>query len=70
VGGRAAAGRDHRGPTEEASMTGFKQPILKELTDQQVRFAPPARRQEQVSKAEKLLAEIDPGRVYPYSFIC
>src|SRR5262249_39343108 len=48
----------------------FKQLALKELTDQQVRFAPPARRQEQVGKAERLLAEVDPERVYPYQFVC
>ncbi len=51
-------------------MTEFKHSALKELTDQQVRFAPPVRRQEQVARAEKLLAEVDPGRVYPYQFVC
>ena len=44
-------------------MTDFTHPALKELTDQQVRFAPAARRQEQVARAEQLLAEVDPGRV-------
>ncbi|MFO0848575.1 MAG: sigma-70 family RNA polymerase sigma factor [Gemmataceae bacterium] len=51
-------------------MTTFTQPALKELTDQQVRFAPPARRQEQVSRAEGLLAEIDADRLYPYEWVC
>jgi RNA polymerase primary sigma factor len=51
-------------------MTGFKHPALAELTDQQVRFAPPARRQEQLARAEKLLAELDPAKQYPYQFIC
>jgi RNA polymerase primary sigma factor len=51
-------------------MTAFKHTALRELTDQQVRFAPPARRTEQVAKAEKLLTEIDPNRVYPYQFVC
>ena len=51
-------------------MTNFIHATLRELTDQQVRFAPPAKRQEQVAKADKLLAEIDPSRVYPYSFVC
>jgi RNA polymerase primary sigma factor len=51
-------------------VTDFKHRALKELTDQQVRFAPPPRRQEQVAKAERLLAEVDPARVYPYQFVC
>lgn len=51
-------------------MTDFKYPALRELTDQQVRFAPVARRQEQVARAEKLLAEVDPQRIYPYQFVC
>ena len=38
-------------------MTGFKNPALKQLTDQQVRFAPPARCLEQRTRAQKLLAE-------------
>jgi RNA polymerase primary sigma factor len=48
----------------------FKQPALKQLTDQQVRFAPPARRREQVARAEKLLGEVEPTRSYPYQFVC
>jgi RNA polymerase primary sigma factor len=51
-------------------MTTFKNPALKQLTDQQVRFAPPARRLDQLHRAERLLAEIDPARLYPYQFIC
>ena len=51
-------------------MTNFKHPALKELTDQQVRFAPPARRLEQLRRAERLLAEIDPDKQYPYQFVC
>src|SRR5262249_26976427 len=50
--------------------TAFKQPALKQLADQQVRFAPPARRQEQAARARKLLAELDPARQYPYQFVC
>jgi RNA polymerase primary sigma factor len=48
----------------------FKIAELKELADQQVRFAPPARRQEQMDRAEKLLDEIESGKEYPYQFIC
>jgi RNA polymerase sigma factor (sigma-70 family) len=48
----------------------FKNPALKQLTDQQVRFAPPVRRMEQLARAERLLAEIDAGKAYPYQFVC
>ncbi len=51
-------------------MSAFKYLALKELTEQQTRYAPPARRQEQVTRAEKLLAEIDPSRSYPYQYVC
>lgn len=51
-------------------MSNFKSQALKQLTDQQVRFAPPAVRAEQLARAEQLLAEIDPGKQYPYSFVC
>src|SRR5258708_6636918 len=51
-------------------MDRYKTQAIKELTDQQVRFAPPARRLEQLNRAERLLAEIDPNRQYPYQFIC
>ena len=51
-------------------MNEFKQTVLSELTDQQVRFAPLARRTEQLAKAEKLLAEIAAEKVYPYQFVC
>jgi len=51
-------------------MRTFKNPALKQLTDQQVRFAPPARRLEQLQRAERLLAEFDPSRQYPYQFVC
>jgi len=39
---------------------------LKELAEQQTRYAPPARRQAQVAAAQKLLAEIEPAKSYPY----
>ena len=48
----------------------FRAPALKELTDQQVRFAPAARRREQVARAAKLLGELDTAKVYPYQFVC
>jgi RNA polymerase primary sigma factor len=48
----------------------YKQQALKELADQQVRFAPPPRRLEQLKRAEQLLTEIEPSRAYPYQFVC
>jgi len=51
-------------------VTGFKHPALKQLTDQQVRFAPPARRLEQMARAKQLLAEVEVGKRYPYQYIC
>src|SRR4051794_29419307 len=48
----------------------FKCPALKELTEQQTRYAPPARRQEQVARAQKLVAETEPGKKYPYQYVC
>jgi RNA polymerase sigma factor (sigma-70 family) len=43
---------------------------MKELTQQQVRFAPPPRRAEQLARAERLLAEIESERDYPYQYVC
>jgi RNA polymerase sigma factor (sigma-70 family) len=51
-------------------VTTFKHPALKQLTDQQVRFVPPARRMDQLSRAEQLLAAIDPEKHYPYQYVC
>src|SRR5690349_11077820 len=51
-------------------VSAFEIEALKQLTDQQVRFAPPARRLEQLARAERLLAEIDLGKNYPYQFVC
>lgn len=51
-------------------MTEFKNPILKELTEQQTRFAPVVRRQAQIANAQRLLREIEPGKAYPYQYVC
>ncbi len=51
-------------------MTQFVQPVLRELTDQQVRFAPANRRTEQLERAERLLGEVEADRQYPYGFVC
>jgi RNA polymerase sigma factor (sigma-70 family) len=52
------------------TVENFKNTALKQLTDQQVRFAPPARRMEQLARAEQLLSEIDCQKQYPYQFVC
>ncbi len=51
-------------------MSDFKTTALKELAEQQTRFAPAARRQAQVAAAIRLLGEIEPGRSYPYQYVC
>ena len=45
-------------------------PALKQLKEQQARFAPKERRVEQIDRAEQLLAEIDAERCYPYEYLC
>lgn len=50
-------------------MNRYIHPAMFELTDQQVRFTPPARRLENISRAEHLLAEIDVAREYPYQYV-
>jgi RNA polymerase sigma factor (sigma-70 family) len=47
----------------------FKSLALKELTEQQARFAPPVRRQAQIANAQKLLGEIESGKTYPFSYV-
>jgi len=51
-------------------VTSFTHPALQQLTDQQVRFAPLARRLEQADQARRLLGEIEAGKRYPYQFVC
>jgi RNA polymerase primary sigma factor len=48
----------------------FRHDSLMQLTDQQVRFAPPSVRLEQLRNAEKLLGEVDLLKEYPYQFVC
>jgi len=50
--------------------TGYQNPVLKQLRDQQVRFAPRDKKVEQVNRAERLLAELDKGRTYTYEYLC
>ena len=48
----------------------YLNPIIRQLRDQQVRFAPREKKIEQVNRAEKLLAELDAGRTYTYEYLC
>jgi RNA polymerase primary sigma factor/RNA polymerase sigma factor len=48
----------------------YRSPILKELRDQQVRFAPREKKVEQAIRAERLLNEIDPKKTYSYEYLC
>ncbi|MGA2617333.1 MAG: sigma-70 family RNA polymerase sigma factor [Thermoguttaceae bacterium] len=50
--------------------TDYVIPAMRELRDQQVRFAPREKKLEQVSQAERLLAEIDGERTYTYEYLC
>ncbi len=50
--------------------SGYLSPILKQLRDQQVRFAPRNKKLEQVENADRLVGEIDPHREYTYEYLC
>lgn len=51
-------------------MGRYRHPALKQFADQQVRFAPPERKEEQMERAEALLQELTPEKEYPYQYIC
>ena len=48
----------------------YRHPAMKQLKDQQTRYAPRDRRLEQIDRAEQLLTEIDGGKRYPYEYVC
>jgi RNA polymerase primary sigma factor/RNA polymerase sigma factor len=48
----------------------YQSPALSELRDQQIRFAPRAKKLQQVEAAERLIGEIEPGKAYPYEYVC
>ena len=50
--------------------TAYRSQVLEQLRNQQVRYAPRDKKLEQAGNAERLLAEIDPGRTYTYEYIC
>ncbi len=49
---------------------GYICPALRELRDQQVRFAPREKKLEQAERAEQLLHELNPDRIYTYDYLC
>ena len=51
-------------------MTHYKNPVIKQLADQQVRFTPTAIRLEQIDRAERLIEEITPETTYRYDDLC
>jgi RNA polymerase primary sigma factor len=51
-------------------MKEYRHPALRQLKDQQVRFAPVEKRLGQLERIEKLLTEIQPGKKYPYQYVC
>jgi RNA polymerase sigma factor (sigma-70 family) len=48
----------------------YQIPELRELRDQQIRFAPRVKKLQQVEAAERLIAEIDSEKAYPYEYVC
>ncbi len=48
----------------------YRNPVLKELADQQVRFAPVPVQVEQIERAEDLLLTLKSGESYPYPVMC
>jgi RNA polymerase primary sigma factor len=45
-------------------------PVLRQLRDQQVGFAPREKKLEQANRAEQLLQELQPEQVYTYEYLC
>ena len=50
--------------------TGYLSPAIRQLRDQQVRFAPREKQIQQADSAEKLLNELDPKRTYTCEYVC
>jgi RNA polymerase primary sigma factor/RNA polymerase sigma factor len=50
--------------------TDYLNPAIRQLRDQQVRFAPRDKKIEQVNSAERLLAELEPEKNYSYEYLC
>ena len=50
--------------------TDYHISAMRQLRDQQVRFAPRDKKIEQIYRAERLINEIDSGRIYTYEYLC
>jgi RNA polymerase primary sigma factor/RNA polymerase sigma factor len=48
----------------------YQSPAIRDLRDQQIRFAPRAKKLQQVEAAERLISEINPQKTYPYEYVC
>ncbi len=48
----------------------YQNPVMRNLTDQQNRFAPREKKIEQITNAEQLIHEINPQRTYPFDYLC
>ena len=48
----------------------YHSPVLRDLCDQQIRFAPTDQQLQQVEVAERLISEIDPQKIYTYEYVC
>jgi RNA polymerase primary sigma factor/RNA polymerase sigma factor len=48
----------------------YQNPIISDLRDQQIRFAPRTKKLQQVEAAERLISEVDPDKTYPYEYVC
>ncbi len=48
----------------------YRLPLLRQLKEQQTRFAPKERRLQQMDRAELLLGEMEDDKQYPYEFVC
>ncbi|MFO0869248.1 MAG: sigma-70 family RNA polymerase sigma factor [Pirellulales bacterium] len=50
--------------------TQYQTSVMRELRDQQVRFAPRHKKLDQMNRAERLIGEIESGRQYTYEYLC
>lgn len=50
--------------------TDYRSPVMKQLRDQQARYAPRQKKLEQVEQAEQFLQEVMPDKTYPYELLC
>ena len=50
--------------------TDYHSAIIRQLRDQQVRFAPREKKIEQVNRTEKLLSELNDSKTYTYEYLC